>query len=70
MADEVGGCDHMGSCILLVAPFTSLPSEQSNDRFSYIASGLSERGWRVKLVTSSFNHSSKAQRRAIVGSTY
>lgn len=60
----------MGSCIVLVAPFTSLPSEQSNDRFSYIASGLSERGWRVKLVTSSFNHSSKAQRSVTVGSAY
>ena len=45
--------------VLLVAPFTNLPGEKGFNRFSYIASKLSELGHNVTLVTSSFKHREK-----------
>ena len=52
--------------VLLVAHFCDYGSEQSNNRFNYIADALSEAGHKVTLVTSSFCHRGKKQRRESV----
>ena len=48
--------------ILLVAHFTKTPNEKGNNRFNYIADRLSEEN-TVELITSSFCHESKKQRK-------
>jgi len=47
---------------LIVAPFVALPGEPGFNRFVYLADLMTERGWRVTLVTSSFCHSLKRHR--------
>lgn len=48
--------------ILIIAHFTTLPNEFGDNRFSYIAEQLAQRGHDVTLVTSSFSHFAKKQR--------
>ena len=50
--------------ILIIAHFTNLPSENGNDRFSYLANLMANRASEdeVEVVTSSFSHMKKCQR--------
>lgn len=48
--------------ILILANFNSLPWEKGNGRFSYIANLLSQNGYDVGLICSSFYHGNKKQR--------
>lgn len=50
--------------VLIVAPFTSLPSDDSINRFHYLALILA-REHSVTLVTSSFNHQNKSHRASV-----
>lgn len=49
--------------ILLIAHFCDYGHENSNNRFNYIAQLLYENGYGVELVTSSFSHRDKKQRK-------
>ena len=48
--------------ILMVAHFTTMPEENGNNRFNYLAKILSEKGHDVTLITTSFSHNDKDQR--------
>lgn len=50
------------SKVMLIAHFCDYGSEQSNNRFNYLANLLAEAGNKVELVTSSFSHRDKKQR--------
>lgn len=50
--------------ILIIANFISImPWQGGNNRFTYLANLLSERGHNVELVTSSFSHAKKCQKK-------
>lgn len=49
--------------ILLIAHFCDYGQENSNNRFNYIAKLLYDSGYDVELVTSSFSHRDKKQRK-------
>ena len=48
--------------LLMITHFTAAPDEAGNSRFTYLAQMLSEIGFSVEIVTSSFSHRSKKQR--------
>lgn len=48
---------------MLIAHFCDYGLENSNNRFNYIAQLLNEKGMDVELVTSSFSHRDKTQRK-------
>lgn len=48
--------------IMLIAHFCDYGTENSNNRFNYLANLLAEAGNKVELVTSSFSHRDKKQR--------
>lgn len=48
--------------ILIIANFTSVPGENANNRFFYLANKLAENGCQVELLTSSFSHGLKKQK--------
>ena len=50
--------------ILIVAHYLQTPSEKGNSRFTYLADMLTKVGFDVELVTSSFSHKFKRQRRS------
>lgn len=51
--------------IMIIAHFCDYGEEQSNNRFNYLASMLHDTGCRVELITSSFSHRNKAQRKHV-----
>ncbi len=51
--------------VLLIAHFCDYGTEQSNNRFNYIAEMLSKAGHSVTVVTSSFCHREKKQREEV-----
>lgn len=48
--------------ILLVAPYSSLPSDRLVNRFSYLAKNFAARGHQTTFVTSAFSHYEKSFR--------
>jgi glycosyltransferase involved in cell wall biosynthesis len=48
--------------ILIVAPYSSLPSDKFVNRFSYLAKHLANTGYRTTFVTSTFSHFEKSFR--------
>ncbi|MFP7479732.1 glycosyltransferase family 4 protein [Terribacillus saccharophilus] len=48
--------------ILIVAHFTQTPGEPGNGRFNYLATELSNRGYRVEIVSTKFSHRTKKNR--------
>ena len=59
---QLGDCRRMD--ILILAHFTTMPKENGNNRFNYLADLLAcnmEHN-EVEIVTSSFSHTSKKQR--------
>lgn len=56
--------------IMIIAHFCDYGDEQSNNRFNYIAQMLTEYGFVVELVTSSFSHRQKTQRRQVADEKY
>ncbi len=55
--------------IMLIAHFCDYGAEQSNNRFNYLANLWAEQGYRVELVTSSFSHRDKKQRKVCADET-
>lgn len=49
--------------ILIIAHYTQAPGEAGNNRFSYIANKLCEEQVNIEVVTSSFSHNTKCQRK-------
>ncbi len=49
--------------ILVIANFTKLPNENGNSRFTYILDLLDKENCDVELITSSFSHGEKKQRK-------
>lgn len=49
--------------ILIIAHFTIRKNEVGNNRFNYLADVLADRGHQIELITSSFNHTKKVQRK-------
>lgn len=49
--------------ILIIAHFTQVPGELGNGRFQYIAEKIDKKSTIVEVVTSSFSHKTKKQRR-------
>ena len=49
--------------ILIIANFTQNPEEKGNNRFNYIANLLANNNHKVELITSSFSHKLKRQRK-------
>ena len=50
--------------ILIIANFTCLPWENGNSRFIYLANLLYNEGYEIELVTSTFSHGQKKQRKS------
>jgi len=48
--------------IIIVAHFCDYATENTNNRFNYLASMLGKKGYEVELITSSFSHRDKKQR--------
>lgn len=48
--------------VMIIAHFCDAGSENSNNRFNYIANMMANEGYEVELVTSSFSHRDKKQR--------
>lgn len=51
--------------VMIVAHFCDYGSEKSNNRFNYLADCLARSGMEVELLTSSFSHRDKAQRKKV-----
>lgn len=57
------------STVMIIAHFCDVGTENSNNRFNYIANMLTKDGFDVELVTSSFSHRDKKQRKAVLDET-
>ena len=55
--------------VVIIANFCDYGNERTNNRFNYIANMLYENGYEVELITSTFSHRQKIQRKAIVGNS-
>lgn len=51
--------------VLIIANFTKLPSENGNSRFTYIINLIDKKKYDVELITSSFSHGEKKQRKEL-----
>lgn len=51
--------------VLVIAHFCAYGNEKSNNRFNYLAECMAEAGMDVEIVTSSFYHKDKVQRKVI-----
>lgn len=51
--------------VMIIAHFCAYGNEKSNNRFNYLAERMAEAGMDVEIVTSSFYHKDKAQRKVI-----
>lgn len=53
--------------IIIIANFPGVLDGMSNGRFTFLAEMLSERGYNVELITSTFNHAHKKHNNVVTG---